>query len=353
MISRRPIRSTFADNGADEALTLIGRDLRSARLERGEDLYDIADILRIRPVYLEALEAGDTAVMPGRPYVLGFLKSYADYLGLDGQALAQDFKGAQPGAVPPAALVYRTPAEEKARPTKALAALSIVCAVLVYGGWHAYSSGQLDFDATLSALPLQIGEVAADLVAGDGPPEAAGPAAVAVSTGAPAAALVVTAAEPPLDQLRLAAPEAAPEPGAALAAARPPSRDVASAQAAEAQPAASAGAMLAALETESPAAIRVFGGANDNGRIQLVARESSWVQVRSSARDYVRTRTLQSGDRLVLPNRSDLSLWTGNAGGVELMIDGRSVGVLGRRGDVVRELALDADQLLTRGPTPR
>ncbi len=42
MISRRPIRSTFADNGADEALTLIGRDLRSARLERGQDLYDIA-----------------------------------------------------------------------------------------------------------------------------------------------------------------------------------------------------------------------------------------------------------------------------------------------------------------------
>ncbi len=347
MISRRPIRSTFADNGADEALTLIGRDLRSARLERGEDLYDIADILRIRPVYLEALEAGDTAVMPGRPYVLGFLKSYADYLGLDGQALAQDFKGAQPGAVPPAALVYRTPAEEKARPTKALAALSIVCAVLVYGGWHAYSSGQLDFDATLSALPLQIGEVAADLVAGDGPSEAAGPAKVAVPTDAPA--VVVTAAEPPLDQLRLAAPE----PGAALAAARPTSRDVTSAQAAEAQPAASAGAMLAALETESPAAMRVFGGATDNGRIQLVARESSWVQVRSSARDYVRTRTLQSGDRLVLPNRSDLSLWTGNAGGVELMIDGRSVGVLGRRGDVVRELALDADQLLARGQTPR
>lgn len=351
MISRRPIRSTFADNGADEALTLIGRDLRSARLERGEDLYDIADILRIRPVYLEALEAGDTAVMPGRPYVLGFLKSYADYLGLDGQALAQDFKGAQPGAVPPAALVYRTPAEEKARPTKALAALSIVCAVLVYGGWHAYSSGQLDFDATLSALPLQIGEVAADLVAGDGPSEAAGPAKAAVPTDAPA--VVVTAAEPPLDQLRLAAPEAAPEPGAALAAARPTSRDVASAQAAEAQPAASAGAMLAALETESPAAMRVFGGATDNGRIQLVARESSWVQVRSSARDYVRTRTLQSGDRLVLPNRSDLALWTGNAGGVELMIDGRSVGVLGRRGDVVRELALDADQLLARGQTPR
>jgi cytoskeleton protein RodZ len=113
--------------------------------------------------------------------------------------------------------------------------------------------------------------------------------------------------------------------------------------------------MLAALETGGAPA-RVLGAGDDDGRvelmargrIELVARESSWVQVRSLSRDYVRTRTLQPGDRLVLPNRNDLSLWTGNAGGLELMVDGRSVGVLGRRGDVLRELALDADQLLRR-----
>jgi cytoskeleton protein RodZ len=380
MISRRPLRPSFPVSGADEPLTRIGRDLRSARLERGEDLYDIADILRIRPIYLEALEAGDAAVMPGRPYLLGFMKCYADYLGLDGRALAQSLKDAGRDVASGPALVYRTPADQPARPTKALAAISIVFAVLVYGGWHGYSSGQLDLDDTLATLPLQLGEAAADLVSGGtlATPPVGPPPIVDAPMPQPETALMVPEPPtPPIGPLLLTVAEAAVEPGAALAAGRPPAGDASSAQAAERLPTeglspeppasegpsparqsearpASAGAMLAALEGDRPDdSARVFGGATDAGRIQLVARESSWVQVRSRSRDYVRTRTLQSGDRLVLPNRSDLSLWTGNAGGLELMVDGRSIGVIGARGSVVRELALDPDRLLTRKVTAR
>jgi cytoskeleton protein RodZ len=381
MISRRPLSPSFPVSGADEPLTRIGRDLRSARLERGEDLYDIADILRIRPIYLEALEAGDAAVMPGRPYLLGFMKCYADYLGLDGRALAQSLKDAGRDVAAAPALVYRTPTDQPARPTKALAAISIVFAVLVYGGWHGYSSGQLDLDETLATLPLQLGEAAADLVSGGTlvTPPAGPPPIVDVPMPEPGTALMVPEAPtPPAGPLLLTVAEAAVEPGAALAAGRPPAGDASSAQAAERlpaeglspqpppsaepsparqsgeAPAASAGAMLAALEGDRPDdAARAFGGAADAVRIQLVARESSWVQVRSRSRDYVRTRTLQPGDRLALPNRSDLSLWTGNAGGLELMVDGRSVGVIGARGSVVRELALDPDRLLKGKVTAR
>lgn len=356
MISRRPRKSSFSAYGADEALSRVGGELRAARLARREDLYDIADVLRIRPIYLEGLEAGDISGMPGRPYALGFLKSYADYLGLDGRSLTDEVKGGGGSLTPKPALVYRTPVDEARRPTKALAAVSIVAAVLVYGGWHAYSSGQLDLDERLSALPLQLGEAVADLVAGDTPSPPVASSSMLLS-GAPGelstGAVIAAAPSAGLDELRLQAPEGAAEPGAALAAARAPVRDASSAQAAERLPVESppttAGAMLAALEEPQPgSAAKVFGAAGDTGRIVLIARESSWVQVRSRGRDYVRTRTLESGDRMSLPNRSDLSLWTGNAGGLELQVDGQSVGVLGRRGDVLRELALDPDGLLVR-----
>ena len=390
MISRRPRRPTLASNGSDGAFVRIGGELRAARLARREDLYDIADVLRIRPVFLEGLESGHTEVMPGRPYALGFLKSYADYLGLDGRALVRDAKGLGDSVGASPTLVYRTPVDEKRRPTKALGAVSIVVAVLIYAGWHGYSSGQLDLDDRIAGLPLQIGEVAADLIAGDVPAPAAAPVApagAAPTPGAPAAdtvaavgssaAIAMTPSSADLDTLRLLAPDVSAEPGAAMAAARLTVRDVASAQAAESLPAASparggalpappatagtlpapspatAGAMLAALdETAADGVARTFGAAGDGARILLVARESSWVQVRSRGRDYVRTRTLESGDRMFLPNRDDLSLWTGNAGGLEVQVDGKSVGVLGRRGDVLRELALDPDGLLRRKAMP-
>jgi cytoskeleton protein RodZ len=355
MISRRPRRPPSSANSANGALNRIGGELRAARLARREDLYDIADVLRIRPVYLAGLESGDISVMPGRPYALGFLKSYADYLGLDGRALAQEAKG--PDGVPYAtpALIYRAPVDERRRPTKALAAVSIVAAVLIYGVWHGYSSGRLELGERISGLPLQLGEAAVDLVAGDiSPPGtivmAAAPSATAAgpSTGP----IVAAAPDTGLDELRLVAPEVSAEPGAAMAAARAPASDGSSAQAAERLPAAeaaTAGAMLAALsDSAADGAGRVFGAPGNGGRILLIARESSWVQVRSRSRDYVRTRTLEAGERLLVPNRNDLSLWTGNAGGLEIQIDGRSVGVLGRRGDVLREVALDPDGLLRR-----
>ena len=56
-------------------------------MARGEDLEDVAEYLRIRPSYLDALEQGDLSAMPGSTYALGFLRSYAHYLGFDGDEL--------------------------------------------------------------------------------------------------------------------------------------------------------------------------------------------------------------------------------------------------------------------------
>jgi cytoskeleton protein RodZ len=93
---------TRAPDEAASALRQIGRELRDARLARGEDLRDIAAFLCIRPDHLAALENGDLAGTPGRVYALGFLRSYADRLGLDGDLLVAWLKASFQVAGPPA-----------------------------------------------------------------------------------------------------------------------------------------------------------------------------------------------------------------------------------------------------------
>jgi cytoskeleton protein RodZ len=82
--------------------------------------------------------------------------------------------------------------------------------------------------------------------------------------------------------------------------------------------------------------------------VVLRARGSSWIRVSSLGGDYLRTRTLQAGDVFLVPNRSDLELWTGNAGGIEVIVDGTLLAPVGADGAVVREVALDPPSLRAR-----
>ncbi len=108
-------------------------------------------------------------------------------------------------------------------------------------------------------------------------------------------------------------------------------------------------ALLASLESGGPAS----GGAAPAGvgaddRVVLVASQESWVQVRSRDRQYVRTWTLQAGERFTVPDRGDLALWTGNAGGLDVLVDGRNLGALGPDGHVMRDVPLTAEGLRAR-----
>jgi len=62
----------------------IGASLREARLRRGLSASDVERELRIRERYLRALEEERWELLPGEAYAKGFLRTYADFLGLDG-----------------------------------------------------------------------------------------------------------------------------------------------------------------------------------------------------------------------------------------------------------------------------
>ena len=68
----------------------IGELLREARESCGMTLPQASEITKVRTKYLEAIENGEFAVIPGEVYLKGFIRTYADCLGLDGaQVIAQ------------------------------------------------------------------------------------------------------------------------------------------------------------------------------------------------------------------------------------------------------------------------
>ncbi|TNE33446.1 MAG: DUF4115 domain-containing protein [Alphaproteobacteria bacterium] len=93
---------------------------------------------------------------------------------------------------------------------------------------------------------------------------------------------------------------------------------------------------------------RTFGVENKDARVVVRATEESWVEVRSDA-DKLLSRVLKPGDVYMAPNEPDLKLTTGNAGGLEIRVDGRKISSLGGSGAILRDVPLVADNLLGNG----
>ena len=69
----------------------IGTTLRDARTRQGLDFPELEELTKIRPKYLRALEDERFDTLPAPTYVKGFLRSYAEALGLDGQPFVDEY----------------------------------------------------------------------------------------------------------------------------------------------------------------------------------------------------------------------------------------------------------------------
>ena len=69
----------------------IGNSLREARLRQGLDYADVERVTKVRPKYLRALEEEAFETLPAQTYVKGFLRTYAEFLGLDGQLYVDEY----------------------------------------------------------------------------------------------------------------------------------------------------------------------------------------------------------------------------------------------------------------------
>jgi cytoskeletal protein RodZ len=124
----------------------IGNSLREARLRQGYELPRVEADTKIRAKYLRALEEERFEVLPGETYVKGFLRTYAEYLGLDGQLYVDEFNSRftreeEPLAPPrPSRQVSRSRAVESNFVIVALAGI-IAVTILVVVAWKFGSAG--------------------------------------------------------------------------------------------------------------------------------------------------------------------------------------------------------------------
>jgi cytoskeleton protein RodZ len=124
----------------------IGNSLREARLRQGFELPRAEADTKIRAKYLRALEEERFDVLPGETYVKGFLRTYSEYLGLDGQLYVDEYNSrfAREEEFPPqSSSTPRQPRVRRLESNFVVVALAGIVAVtiLVVVAWKFGSSG--------------------------------------------------------------------------------------------------------------------------------------------------------------------------------------------------------------------
>ena len=360
------IKTPLAEMGFEGEVPLpagprsAGDALRQQREALGLNFSDVAGALQIKPAYLAAIEEGRPDRLPGPAYAAGFVRAYGDHLGLDGAEILRRFRLEAAGLDAKPDLSFPMPLGERSVPGRAVLLLALILAICGYGAWYYLSSDEL-------ARPERVTEVPATLLPpkppeSPKPPASAPPAPIAHATSA---TITVQAGAPPPEppsgtEMPAAseaevAPDGSPPPAAATIPgnpATPPAPVSATTSAAATAPhISSTGANAAAgsvLEAES-GTTQAYGAADGSTRIVLQATTDSWIQVRDSDHSVLFTGVLKPGESYRVPDRAGLSMRAGNAGGLDVMVDGKPTPSLGPIG-AVRNVALDP-QLLTAGST--
>lgn len=131
-----------------------GRKLAEARRQRGWSLEEVAEKIRIRKEFLEALEAMNVKLLPGKAYALAFLRSYARELGLDERAIIDQFQDECALSREDAQKQIRNPQSKPGRERPWLAAAALVLMAAGFVGWRALQhEGTVQHEAATSARP--------------------------------------------------------------------------------------------------------------------------------------------------------------------------------------------------------
>ncbi|MES2291848.1 MAG: RodZ domain-containing protein [Pseudomonadota bacterium] len=323
---RRRIHLREISGDSETPLETVGQDLRAARLRRGDDLATVSRALKIRKDHLEAVEEDRLENLPGRTYAIGFVRTYAGYLGLDATETVERYKQEISGRHDEhSPTIAAMPDEPRRLPQGWRFVAAIVLLAVGYGVWHLLSAG-----STPQAVP-PAPTLAPPKVAVTAPPAPVPAAPEQAATPSPAIESSAAASAPP------AAPAAATQaspPAASTAAAAQPTATPSPAQP-EASPSPAAGGT-------------VFGRNNRNARVVLKAKNDTHVMVRDQNGVVYINRDLKAGDSYQLPNATGLTLSTTNAGAVEVDLDGQAMGVAGSDQQSAEDVPLDPQTIADR-----
>jgi len=90
-----------------------------------------------------------------------------------------------------------------------------------------------------------------------------------------------------------------------------------------------------------------YGGDNAAARIVIIATAESWVQLKNPDGSLLFSQVMAPGDSYRVPDRPGITMRTGNAGGIEITVDGKAVRAIGRNGAIRRGVTLDPQALIS------
>jgi cytoskeleton protein RodZ len=353
----------------------IGQALKEARQSFGRDIAQISSALRIRGEYLEAIETGRYEALPGPTYAVGFIRTYSEYLGLDGVEMVRRFKQETEGLDLRRDLSFPMPLTERSIPGGTILLLALILGLCGYGIWYYLSSANRAHTEHVGSVPGTLLPPTEETTAAAPPPAtqsglvppptaalAAPPSGVSASPVATSPAPSSLPPPPSLPTAVTAAPTpAAPSPalssgGVATSlpsatASSPAPRSAAPSQPPATQPTVAQPAQTAALPSvpavSAPAdPSHTFGVTNGPARIVIRATGTAWIQIRDSQENQIFTRVMRVGDVYRVPDKPGLLLRTGNAGGIEVSVDGKTAPSLGTVGVIRHTVVLDPQKLL-------
>ena len=239
----------------------VGQILQRTREHYGQTLPQVESNLRIRASQLQALEQEDVSQLPGRVYAIGFVRAYAEYLGLDGDKMVHLFKAQTVGKRSKPELQFPVTVNESKAPNLPIL-FSCLIAVVALIAYISMFHAPVRYEETIPPVPQILIEKRESLLK----PSLLAP-----------------------DESNLLAPI-----------------------------------------VEKPA------------QLELVATSDSWVEIKNSEGALVMRKVLKPGDKYKVPEDSDLTLSTGNAGGLTIFIDGKKIKTLGGNAEVQRNVELSS-----------
>ncbi|WP_237905389.1 helix-turn-helix domain-containing protein [Azospirillum brasilense] len=202
MMAKRKVFGSYdsAQDGAAQTGPSVSDTLRETRESLGYDLREVATMLRIRYPYLQAIEAGRFEDLPGTTYAAGFLRSYAECLGLDPDTILTRYKDEAAGRTRSQQLYFPTPVPEGRIPGGTVLLGTMVLAGIVYGGWYYLSATDRSMVDLVPTLPDRLVSLLDTLpfnASQNGGGQTASVPAPAETPAAPASVPTVMAEAPP------------------------------------------------------------------------------------------------------------------------------------------------------------
>jgi cytoskeleton protein RodZ len=279
----------------------VGAVLRDERLRRQLPLKEIARQTKISERFLKAIESEDFGTLPGVIFTRNFVRQYAAALGLDPHPLLAALPEVDVESAPMPAAPASSGRRSRWDPRMNSALASVAWSLLAGG---AAVAAYLHFNRQ------------AHVVAHADPPQV---------QSSPVRSSQQTATA------QAAAPEAAP---------------------AVAENGAAAPLEPAADKSSHTAAPGVRATENQAVRVVVTAREDSWLQVTADAKTAF-VGTLKAGESRSFSSDGPVRVLSGNAGGIEITLNGKTIGSLGPAGQV-RSVRLTAEgpQFDPKNPAP-